>query len=194
MDINEYQKLCMRTCGGADNFEDYLILTGLGLSGEAGEYTDWVKKIVYHKHPFNRPMKYNLLEELGDTLWYLAVAAENLGVTLEEIMQRNIEKLKARYPDGFNPDRSIHRDSLESSKDYRVCSKEELREWLKDFNPSEEELKDALDHYNDAAQYNTHLTNLSEAVAHMVYMREHGYGESPLIKSDGDYYPSRCIK
>ena len=50
-----------------------------------------------------------MAEEGGDLLWYIAELASGLGITLEELAQRNVDKLKGRYPDGFDPERSIHR-------------------------------------------------------------------------------------
>ena len=79
----------------------------MGLNGEAGEVIDHVKKVCFQGHELDRE---HLIEELGDTAWYLAVCAEALGVTLEEVLNRNIAKLKARYPDGFDKARSVNRE------------------------------------------------------------------------------------
>lgn len=100
---NEYQALAMRTarpeCRNLSN-------VGLGLAGEAGEVADEIKKHLHHGHPLNRE---KLIKECGDVFWYLALAATVLGTTVEEIMQINIDKLKARYPEGFDPEKSLHR-------------------------------------------------------------------------------------
>ena len=102
--VNDYQRAAMRTanpeCHDLSN-------VGLGLSGETGEVTDIIKKHLHQGHNLD---KEHLVEELGDVAWYLALAADTIGVSLEEILTRNIEKLKCRYPDGFDKERSIHRE------------------------------------------------------------------------------------
>lgn len=106
MTANEYQKLAMRTIN-VEQSEDRLLNAVFGLMGEVGEVTDMVKKIWWHGHDIEKP---KLLDELGDVLWYVVLATDALGETLEEVMNRNIIKLKTRYPDGFDPQRSKSRD------------------------------------------------------------------------------------
>ena len=65
-----------------------------------------VKKHLFQGHDLNKD---KLVKELVDVSWYLAISAEALGVSLEEVMQRNVDKLMERYPDGFDPERSLHR-------------------------------------------------------------------------------------
>jgi len=85
----------------------YLSGLALGLVGESGEVADLIKKVVAHGHPLDAE---KLAQELGDVLWYLAVTADALGFSLDEIANRNITKLRARYPNGFSPGRSIDRE------------------------------------------------------------------------------------
>lgn len=100
---NEYQKLAMRTA----NEECFnLANAGLGLTGESGEAGDIIKKHLFHKHELN---KEHLAKELGDVMWYIALNATIIGYDLDDIMQMNIDKLKARYPEGFDPEKSQHR-------------------------------------------------------------------------------------
>lgn len=108
MTINEYQKAAMRTASGvcAATPENLLLNGVMGLNGEAGECIDMVKKHLFQGHDLNKD---KLVKELGDVSWYLAISAEALGVSLEEVMQRNVDKLMERYPDGFDPERSLHR-------------------------------------------------------------------------------------
>lgn len=106
MNVNEYQKLAMVTKNPDLKDRDLLINSVMGLCGESGEVIDLVKKHVSHGHPLNRE---KLIDELGDVAWYLAECAEAIGVTLEDVLTHNIEKLKKRYPEGFDADRSIHR-------------------------------------------------------------------------------------
>lgn len=78
----------------------------MGLSGEAGEATDILKKVLFQGHMLDEE---HVALELGDICWYLALAADAIGYDLETIMQMNIDKLKARYPNGFEVDKSVHR-------------------------------------------------------------------------------------
>lgn len=106
MDVNEYQKLAMRTLNPSLKEKDVLINAVMGLCGESGEAIDIVKKHLAQGHELNKDA---LIKELGDVAWYLAEAATALGVNLDEVLQRNIEKLKSRYPEGFDSNKSINR-------------------------------------------------------------------------------------
>ena len=104
---NEYQKLALRTAG--DDDAEYLLENGvMGLNGEAGECIDIVKKWHFQGHSLDSK---KLKDELGDVLWYVAITAAGIGVTLEDVMQHNIDKLRKRYPDGFDVERSVHREA-----------------------------------------------------------------------------------
>ena len=106
MDLNEYQELAARTLGRDRTHEQQLANAALGLAGEAGEVADTLKKHLFHAHPLDRE---GMVKELGDCLWYVAAMATVLGVELEEIGARNIEKLRRRYPEGFSAERSLNR-------------------------------------------------------------------------------------
>lgn len=107
MTPNEYQKEALRTESGM-NKQYPRILNGLmGLNGEAGEAIDILKKSLFHGHELDRE---HLAKELGDVAWYLAVSADAIGYKLEDILQMNVNKLRARYPEGFDTERSQHRD------------------------------------------------------------------------------------
>ena len=108
MTINEYQQLALRTEPPTDDWKDRITNGLMGLNGEAGEAIDIIKKHFFHKHPLNRE---HLAKELGDVAWYLAVTADAIDYKLEDIFQMNIDKLKARYPDGFDSERSKHRQA-----------------------------------------------------------------------------------
>ena len=107
MTINEYQKLAMTTLNPDLSPKDILINGVMGLCGESGEAIDLVKKHLAHGHELDREA---LIKELGDIAWYLAETATVLDVSLEEVLTRNIEKLKKRYPEGFESSRSINRE------------------------------------------------------------------------------------
>ena len=106
MTINEYQQLAMRTLNPKLNRKEILINGVMGLCGEAGEAIDIVKKYLAQGHDLNREA---LIKELGDIAWYLAETAYALNVSLDEVLLGNIEKLKKRYPQGFNSDLSVSR-------------------------------------------------------------------------------------
>ena len=106
MELNEYQKLAKRTMQEGLPME-ILTNAALGLSGEAGEVSDHLKKNLFQNHPLSQE---HLKEELGDVLWYIAQGAVALDTTMEEIAQINVDKLKKRYPAGFDSDRSINRE------------------------------------------------------------------------------------
>ena len=106
MTINEYQKLAMTTLNPALSEKDVLINGVMGLCGESGEAIDIVKKWLAQGHELDRE---KLAKELGDICWYLAETATALDLSLEDIMAANIEKLKKRYPEGFDTERSLNR-------------------------------------------------------------------------------------
>ena len=106
MEINEYQRLAMRTSNDQLSKRDGLIISAMGLCGESGEVIDLIKKHIAQGHPLD---KEKLIKELGDVAWYLAKMASVLDVDLEEICKQNIKKLEARYPEGFDANRSMNR-------------------------------------------------------------------------------------
>ena len=107
MKINEYQELAMRTLNQKLDKKDVLINGVMGLCGEAGEAIDIVKKHLAQGHELD---KGKLIKELGDVAWYLAETAYALDIDLETVFKLNIEKLKRRYPEGFEKEKSINRD------------------------------------------------------------------------------------
>ena len=106
MEINEYQKLAMRTVNPKLDKNSVLINGVMGLCGESGEAIDIVKKWFAQGHDLDRE---NLIKELGDIAWYLAETVTALDVSLEEVFRGNIEKLQRRYPEGFDAEKSINR-------------------------------------------------------------------------------------
>ena len=77
-----------------------LLTAALGMSAEAGEFIEVIKKIILQGKPYNEDNVFHLKRELGDICWYLAQACMALDVTFEEVLQLNYEKLSARYPEG----------------------------------------------------------------------------------------------
>lgn len=114
MELNEYQQLANRTLIDEPDFaitatQIMLVWNATGLAGEAGEAVDLIKKAIFHQQGLD---KEKLKKELGDVLWYVAALAKCAGTSLEEIATLNIEKLKARYPDGYSAERSICREGM----------------------------------------------------------------------------------
>lgn len=122
MTPNEYQVWAMgkwngkgiNSVWGVPNVHlEQILNAALGLMGEGGEYIDLVKKIIFHQLPIagqaGHENNMKLKKELGDVAYYLAVNCLLWGWTLEEILEANQEKLDARYPDGFDAERSNNR-------------------------------------------------------------------------------------
>lgn len=123
---NEYQELAMRTNDGKStnrlrNFIDFntdafdedagvsagdILNACLGLSGEVGELNDMVKKWIFHEKKFDFE---HAQKEVGDIMWYIGEVCHAFGWDLDEVMQINIDKLKARYPEGFDTERANNR-------------------------------------------------------------------------------------
>jgi len=77
-----------------------LLTAALGLCAESGEFTEVVKKIVFQGKPYTEENKFHMKRELGDICWYLAQACMALDTTFDEVIEMNVDKLKARYPGG----------------------------------------------------------------------------------------------
>lgn len=128
---SEYQKLAMRTndhkaterifdkidmidffkqAKAGRDAEKYdlggILNAGLGLSGEVGEFNDMIKKWIFHEKELDIE---HAKKEAGDICWYIAMLCESFGWDLDEILQMNVEKLKARYPDGFDVEKANNR-------------------------------------------------------------------------------------
>lgn len=123
MNANEYQKLaCVtesprqvvsREDNGQWRTEQYakqlnrLLHSAVGCCTEAGELQDALKRELFYGKPFDAT---NLCEEYGDLLWYVAIGLDALGVSMEDCMERNINKLKARYPAKFDAAKAVNRN------------------------------------------------------------------------------------
>ena len=107
MTINEYQKEALRTASGMNKQFPAIVNGVLGMSGESGECADMVKKHLFQGHELD---KEHLAKELGDVAWYIAVSADAIGYDLETVLRMNVTKLRKRYPNGFDAERSLHRE------------------------------------------------------------------------------------
>lgn len=106
MEINTYQTKALRTVNNELTDIQQLENGLMGLNGEAGECIDILKKHLFQGHELDTA---HIAKELGDVAWYLAVSAYAIGYDLETIMTTNISKLEARYPEGFDSDKSQNR-------------------------------------------------------------------------------------
>ena len=77
-----------------------LLTAAVGMSAESGEFTEVVKKMIFQGKPVNEENLFHLKRELGDVMWYVAQACMALDTSFDEIVEMNVEKLKARYPGG----------------------------------------------------------------------------------------------
>lgn len=100
-----YQQLAARTINKDLSNNDLMLHAALGACSEAGEVAGLLQK-VYQGHPLN---DMHLAKEIGDLLWFVAELCTAIGYSMNDIANVNIEKLKARYPEGFDTEKSLHR-------------------------------------------------------------------------------------
>lgn len=114
MNLNEYQQLANRTLIPKPDFQItdeqvMIVWNAIGLAGESGEVEDLIKKGIFHQQGLDKD---KLVKELGDVMWYIAGLCACLDVTLEQVATANVEKLKARFPNGYSADRTTFREGL----------------------------------------------------------------------------------
>lgn len=106
MDPIKYQKMAIKTCSIPYNDKKGMLYHGVfGLASEAGEVSGILQK-TYQGHEFD---KEHIKKELGDCMWMIAEICTALDMGLDDVMETNINKLHARYPNGFEVDKSLHR-------------------------------------------------------------------------------------
>ena len=108
MTLDDYQRAAARTINRELQPRDRMLDAAAGLAEESGEILGLVRKHLFQSRPLDRA---KLEQELGDALWCLTIAAESAGLTLGRIAAVNVEKLKARYPDGYSDAASRDRTS-----------------------------------------------------------------------------------
>lgn len=101
MNLNEYQRLAWRTAKVFDILPMDLAHASLGLVTETGEFTTEVKRAVIYGKEISEEMRQHMVEELGDIMWYIALAATHLDTTLSTIAKQNVAKLAERFPDKY---------------------------------------------------------------------------------------------
>lgn len=107
MDADDYQQQALRSALLERPKADQLLNAIVGLAGESGEICDLWKKWQFHGHSLDHA---KLQEELGDLLWYVALACYALDCSMSSLMEANIAKLFRRYPEKFSFERSINRE------------------------------------------------------------------------------------
>jgi NTP pyrophosphatase (non-canonical NTP hydrolase) len=108
MTFDEYATAALRTMSPETrgSIQDMLTTAALGFAGEGGEFCEHIKKVLYHGHDLHTEY---LRQEIGDILWYCAIASLACGSRLETIAEENIQKLQRRYPEKFDIERSKNR-------------------------------------------------------------------------------------
>lgn len=130
MNASDYQAQAARTLLTSPGFpitdeQIMIIWCAIGLSGEAGEVSELVKKGILHQHGLDI---HKLEKELGDVLWYAAGLATALKLDLGQIMRDNINKLCQRYPEGYSAADSVHRADLDGASEVVHVDTEEERQ------------------------------------------------------------------
>ncbi len=95
--LKKYQENCTKTAQFFENKKQEILSLGLGIAGEAGDVASCIKKTFIHDNDQTTGIK----ENVGDTMWYMAMICNYFGWSLEDVLNENIEKLKKRYPGGF---------------------------------------------------------------------------------------------
>lgn len=109
--FQDYEAEVERTAAGLQ--AQNLPILGLGLAGEAGEAADIIKKVFGHGHQMTPEVEKDLVNEIGDLMWYCVAVLRTLGVPMQEALQRNVDKLRRRYPEGFSTEASLKRVDME---------------------------------------------------------------------------------
>lgn len=110
--MNEYQKKAKFFIGDSHrNLNDWSLALHacLGMAGETGETIDILKKCIFQGKVYDNEVAMHLRKEIGDTMWYIAELCTAMGFDLDDICDMNIEKLKARYPNGFTVEAANNR-------------------------------------------------------------------------------------
>ena len=110
MNFEYYKPLALRTVKSLGNENSDLMHMAAGISGESGEVLDIIKKTFAYSKPLDRA---HLIEEIGDAMFYVNGLLELIGVEMSEVLEKNIAKLEARYPDlRFDADKAVNRDKV----------------------------------------------------------------------------------
>ena len=156
MKFHEYQTESMSTAPKESTPREDLIHASLGLGGETGEVIELIKKHTYQGHPL---LVEDLAKELGDVLWYVALMCRGAGLSLSEVARLNLAKLRARYPEGFDPSRSQERPAEKSKVNLFKAASEAAK--IGDLLTLVEESKAAQETKTERPEYYWPMTRLS---------------------------------
>ena len=106
MDFEKYIEECKRTYNWQGLPDIEVCMLCMGLAGETGEVIDYLKKVGFQDHTLDIE---KLKSEMGDMMWYFAMLCHFFKIKFEDILNCNIEKLRKRYPNGFDKEKSINR-------------------------------------------------------------------------------------
>jgi len=117
MNLEKFKLKCLRTWKKKNCKMDRINEAMLGIAGEAGELAEWIKHKYYHN---DKSIQINAIsEEIGDLLYYIAVLSDELDINLDYVLEKNIEKLRLRYPNGYNDeDSKLRKDKIIDTNDY----------------------------------------------------------------------------
>jgi len=112
MNLKEYQETCKKTSEKFETDEKEILTWGLGVAGEAGDVAGCIKKTFSH----NNDQKEGIRENLGDTMWYIAMICNFFNWDMDKVLEENVKKLKKRYPNGFTFE-DAKRDRIDWNED-----------------------------------------------------------------------------
>jgi len=116
MNLELYKEKCLRTWDLSKSKQDRICNAVMGLAGEAGEVAELIKKKLFHN---SKVSSSKLVKELGDLQFYIAMTAYEFDINMNVILHQNIEKLKLRYPNGYNDeDSKLRKDKIIDTNDY----------------------------------------------------------------------------
>lgn len=102
MNFDQYQTNAIRTAKMFPDVASNLSHAALGLATESGEFITEVKRVSIYNKPLTDEMRQHMAEELGDLMWYIALAAQHLGISMNEMAEANIDKLRLRFPEKYS--------------------------------------------------------------------------------------------
>lgn len=116
MCFKEYIKKAKKTMNDNLTDKEKIMNCLFGLAGETGEVLDYFKKIKFQGHTYS---KEKAIDEIGDVFWYLGNLIDTLDLDVDEILEYNINKLQARYPQGFTKKDSLNRQGLSNAEEVK---------------------------------------------------------------------------
>ena len=135
MNFQTYREQRKRTETWIGNADEKLCMLCMGLAGESGEIIDYLKKMLFHKHPFD---KEKLIKEMGDMMWYFVGLLDFFKIDIEDVFNKNIKKLQQRYPNGWNAEDSFKRRDEKKGNNLVFNNQDPLKEILFSIKVNEE--------------------------------------------------------